>query len=241
MAAPSSRASLITYCKQKLGEPVIQVNIADEQVSDRIDDCLQFYRQFHFDGIAKGFRKHTITQDDIDNEFIAIPDTILSVTGIIKQSIINLAVQQQVILNNIPSISSGFTNYYMDQMNLSLFENLFNIHPGYQFNKVTDKLTLNTVWATDFDVGEVLVMEVHEIMDPETYTEIYDDIWLKQLATAMIKRQWGENLKKFGSIKLPGGVILNGKEIYDEAKEEITALKEELRDTWSEPVGFILG
>jgi len=239
--AVNSRSSLITYCKQKLGEPVVQVNVDEAQISDRIDEALNMFRQFHYDGITKGYRAHTITQDDIDNEYITIPDSVMAVTGMLKISILSLAVQTQVVLQNMPSISTSFTNYYLDQMNLALFDRLFNSQPGFQFTKVTDKLQIATTWADTFEVGDVVVFQVHIINDPETYGEIYDSLWLKKYATALIKQQWGTNLVKFQGITLPGGVVLDGQRILSEATDEIEKLELEIRDVWSEPVAFAMG
>ena len=258
MAYPDSsittRVLLQDYCLRRLGHPVIEINVDDEQLSDRIDDALEFFAEYHFDGVEKVFLKHTITQTDIDNEYIAMSDPADPVGGPV------IGVRRVLPVPNFNAFQTGFfneefqlrlqdlntftgsslINWSMSLSNFSMVDYLFTVSATTLFNRKQDKLFLETDWANKFNVGDILVIECYRMLDPTQYTEVYNDVFLKKYCTALIKRQWGENLKKFEGVQLPGGVTLNGKTIYDEAVDEINKIEEEMNLKWElPPDGFI--
>ena len=258
MAYPDSRVTSRTllqdYCLRRLGHPVIEINVDDEQISDRIDDALEFFAEYHFDGVEKVFLKHTITQDDIDNEYIPMDDPASPVGGPV------IGVRRVLPVPNFNAFQTGFfneefqlrlqdlntfsgtslLNWQMSLQNFRMVDYLFTVNATVLFNRKQNRLYLETDWANKFAVDDILIIECYRILDPTQYTEVYDDMFLKQYATALIKRQWGENLKKFEGVTLPGGVTLNGKTIYDEAVEEILRIEEQMSLKWElPPDGFI--
>ena len=253
-SAITTRTLLQDYCLRRLGHPVIEINVDDEQVSDRIDDALEFFAEYHFDGVEKVFLKHTITQTDIDNEYIAMSDPADPVGGPV------IGVRRVLPVPNFNAFQTGFfneefqlrlqdlntftgsslINWSMSLSNFSMVDYLFTVSATTLFNRKQDKLFLETDWANKFNVGDILVIECYRILDPTQYIEVYNDLFLKKYCTALIKRQWGENLKKFEGVQLPGGVTLNGKTIYDEAVDEINKIEEEMNLKWElPPDGFI--
>ena len=251
MAYPDSRITSRTllqdYCLRRLGHPVIEINVDDEQISDRIDDALEFFAEYHFDGVEKVFLKHTITQTDIDNEYIPMVDPIISVIRVLPIPNFNafqtgfFNEEYQLRLQDLNNFTgSSLIQWATSLQNFSLVENLFSVSATVLFNRKQNRLYLETDWANKFAVDNILIVECYRILDPTTYTEVYDDMFLKQYSTALIKRQWGENLKKFDGVTLPGGVTLNGKTIYDEAVEEILRIEEQMSLRWElPPDGFI--
>ena len=233
--AITTRQNLIDYCLRRLGAPVTEINVDDDQVSDRIDDAIEFFQEYHFDGVEKVFLKHTITQDDIDNEYLVVVDPVISVlrilpipnfnafqTGFIKE-------EYQLRLNDLDSFTgSSLIHWAMSLTNFALVEQLFSIQPTLLFNRKQNKMYLETNWADKFSVGTILIIEAYRALDPATYSEVYNDMFLKKYATALIKQQWGSNLKKFTGVTLPGGVTLDGQTIFSEAMEEINKIEEEM-------------
>ncbi len=246
--AITSRTLLQDYCLRRLGHPVIEINVDDEQMSDRMDDALQYFAEYHFDGVEKVFLKHTITQTDIDNEYIAMADPVISVIRVLPIPNFNafqtgfFNEEFQLRIQDLNTFTgSSLINWQMSLQNWSMVDHLFTVTPTIHFNRKQNKLYLETNWSDKFSVGDILIVEAYRILDPETYTEVYDDMFLKQYATALIKRQWGENLKKFEGVQLPGGVTLNGKTIYDEAVEEINKIEEQMSLRWELPPTGLLG
>ena len=246
--AITTRQGLIDYCLRRLGAPVTEINVDDEQVSDRIDDAIEFFQEYHFDGVEKVFLKHTITQTDIDNEYIAAADPIVSVLRILPVPNFNafqtgfFNEEFQLRLNDLEHFrSSTMINWAMSQTNFSLVENLFGVQPTLMFNRKQNKIYLETDWANKFKVGTILIIEAYRILDPATYTEVYNDMFLKKYATALIKQQWGSNLKKFTGVTLPGGITLDGQTIFTEATEEITKIEEEMNMKYELPPDGIIG
>lgn len=240
------REEFKNYCLRRLGAPVIQINVSDDQVEDRVDDALQYYRDHHYDGTETVFLKHVLTQEDIDRRYIPMPDHIQSVLRIVNTgSTYNhdglFDPIYQFHLNSIYDFQSyDLISYDLAKQQLGLFQRFFRKEYFLKFNKVKNRLELDIDW-TEKRVGEVLLIEAYRALDPEEWTEIYDDRWLKAYATALIKYQWGSNMGKFDGIQLPGGVTMNGKDIKDEALEEIRALEERMMDEFSNPVDFFIG
>ena len=245
--AITTRQNLIDYCLRRLGAPVTEINVDDDQVSDRIDDAIEFFQEYHFDGVEKVFLKHTITQDDIDNEYLVVVDPVISVLRILPIPNFNafqtgfFNEEYQLRLQDLENFrASTMIDWAMSQVNFSLVEHLFSVQPTLLFNRKQNKMYLETDWADKFSVGTILIIEAYRALDPATYTEVYNDMFLKKYATALIKQQWGSNLKKFTGVTLPGGVTLDGQTIFSEALEEITKIEEEMSLKYElPPDGFI--
>lgn len=246
MSIPSTRDELKDWCLRKLGHPVIQINIDDDQLDDRVDEALQYFREFHFDGVERTYVKHQMTDTDIGNEYVTIPDEITGVTRVFtpyQGSTRNMFdIKYQLFLNDLPSLSSlDLSNYYIIRSHLSLMDMLINGDFPIRFNKHTHKLYIDWDWQVDTLAGNYIVMEAFAVVDPEAYVDVYNDRMFKDLATAMIKKQWGSNLKKFTGMQLPGGVQMSGQQIFDEAAQEESDIKQTIRDTFEEPPEFIVG
>ena len=246
MAPPTSRQELIDYCLRELGHPVIEINLDPDQIEDRVDWALQKFRNFHFDGTERMFVKHEVTQTDIDNEWIPMDEKIIAVvrvfphhTSQVTNNIFNI--RYQISLNDFYDISSIDLSYYdSSKRHINLLDELLVGEQSIRFNRHTDRIYIDADWEERFAVGDILLFEVHMIVDPEEYNDVYNDEFLKKYLTALLKKQWGNNLKKFSGVQLPGGVELNGSEIYNEAVEEIKELEEELDMKYSVPPIFFL-
>lgn len=249
MATPTSRQTLKEYALRRLGSPVIEINIDDSQMEDAIDDALQLFSAYHFDGVEPAYLQHQVTQTDIDNSYLdmdAIDSNVISVTklfNIAVNSINMFDVSYQLALNDFfGTFTTGtLTNYTITKQHLGMLEDILDPEKNFRFSKVTNKLYGDFNWDDDLDVGDYLVIDVYRILDPETYTEIYNDRLLKQYVTALFKRAWGNNLSKFEGVQLPGGVQFNGQRILDESKEEIDKIEEEVQDKYELPPDFSVG
>lgn len=247
MANPTSRQGLIDWCLRRLGAPVIEVNLDDDQVEDRIDEALQFYREYHFDAIEQVYLKHEVTEADITNTYIDLTDAITGVSRVLPftsrtRGIDLFDVRYQILLNDIYSIQSTDIIYYTQVMTqLQLLNDLLVGEKPIRFNRHQNRLHIDMDWGLDIVAGEFIIIECFRVLDPETYPDIYNDIYLKRYATALIKMQWGNNLKKFDGVQLPGGVTLNGQKIYDEAFEEAEAVRQEVDSRYQLPVDFFTG
>ena len=250
MAKPNSRATLIKYCKRALGAPVIEINIDDDQIDDRIDEALQFYQHYHTDATEKVFLKHQVTQTDIDNEYIAIPEVVTDVVRVlpISQSSSISAdmfdVKYQMHLNDMYKLGymGNILEYVQTQQHMSTVDLLINSDDKrISFNRHRDRLDIVMDWSNEVSVGNFIVIEAYRIVDPDTFTDVYNDYYLKKYATALIKKQWGANLIKFEGMVMPDGVTFNGRQIFDDAVEELLKLEEEVRLNWEQPVDFYVG
>jgi hypothetical protein len=254
MASVTSRQGLIDYCLRRLGQPVVEINIDDDQLDERVDDALEFFQEYHFDGVEKVFLKHVITADDITNEFIPMGDPASPDGGPVISVVRVLPIpsfdsfqggffneEYQMRLNDLNNFSgSSLVQWSMTLQNFSLVEQLFSIAPTMMFNRKQNRVYLEADWSEKFNVADVLVIEAYRALNPSQYTEVFNDMFLKKYCTALIKRQWGENLKKFQGVVLPGGITLDGKSIYDEAVEEIIKIEEEMSLKYELPAdGFI--
>ena len=234
MANPASRQQLKEYCLRRLGEPVIDVNVDDDQLEDRIDDALKFYQDYHYDGTERVFLKHQITAADKTNEYIPIND---AVTGIIRIFDIGDAINSsnlfniryQIHLNDLFDFTSTtYVPYVTAMRHVEQLEEIFVGKKPIRFNRHMDRLFIDMDWDSDVAVGEYVIIEAYRILDPNTYTDVYGDRWLREYTTQLFKRQWGENLKKFEGMQLPGGLQFNGQQIYNEAQDEIQRLESEV-------------
>jgi hypothetical protein len=246
MGIPASKEQLKEWCLRQLGFPVIEINVDDDQVDDRVDEALQYFQQFHYDGVERWYLKHQITQENLTNGYVPITENIIGVTRIFPISSSNATVNMfdlryQLRLHELYDFTStSYVNYVLTMQHIRTLDMLFSGEQPIRFNRHTDKLYID--WnAGMMNVGEYLVIEGYIIVDPDSYSDVYNDMMLKRLATAYIKRQWGNNMKKFGGMQLPGGITMNGQQIYEEANQEIATLEEQIRNTYEEPPQFILG
>jgi hypothetical protein len=249
MAKPNSRSTLIDYCMRSLGAPVVEINVDEDQVEDRIDEALQFYQHYHADAIEKVFLKHQITSDDITNGYISIPDLVTDVVRIfpLRDSISGDSMfdaQYQMHLNDVYSMGymGSLVEYSMAKQWLALLDILVDSNDKHiSFDRHKNSLRIDMDWSKEVSVDDYIIVECYRILDPETYTDVYNDYFLKRYATALIKQQWGVNLSKFEGMVMPGGVTFNGRQILEDAKEEIDKLNEEVRLNWEQPVDFYTG
>lgn len=247
MALPTSREQLKEYCLRRLGSPTIDINVDEEQIQDRIDDAIQYFREYHFDGTEHTYLKHQITDIDITNKYIDIPSNISGITRIFDvgeshnstNSLFN--VRYQLSLNELYSFSSAdFAPYVMTKRHLETIEEIFVGHQPIRFNRHTNKLYVDMDWDR-VTAGNYLIVDCYAVLDPDTYTDMWGDRWILRYCTALFKRQWGENLSKFGGIQLPGGITLDGVRILNDANAEIEKLENEMINSYSLPVYDMIG
>jgi len=307
MAKPTTRAQFIDYCKRRLGHPVIEINVDDDQVEDRIDDALQFFYDYHFDGCEKIYMKHQFTQEDIDRRWIYCPDAVIFVHSVLpfddSNSSVNMFdLRYQLRLHDLYDFTSvSYVSYEITMQHIRTLNLLFSGTPQFRFNRHQNKLFLDIDWARDAELGKYVIIECYRKLDPATITltgtvtgntssntltgtgttfdqeiiendfitlgdgqevqvrkinsptevviaantlnanvtsttmtkagvsDVWDDRFLKQYATAKIKYQWGSNLSKFAGVQLPGGVTLDGPRIMEEAQREIDKIEEEMQ------------
>ena len=280
MAQPSSRDGLIDYAKRQLGYPVLEINVADEQFSDLLDDAIQVYQERHYDGIARMYLKYKITQDDIDrgqarggdttlgittttttstvglsttfdleenNNYIQMPPSVIGVNNIFKvrsdtvyDGLFNI--RYQLFLNDLYAFGSiDLLQYAMVQTKLEDITFLLNPDVRYRFNIRQDRLYIDVDWAAAVKVGDYFVIDCFRILDPEDFTKVYNDQFLKRYFTALCKKQWGQNLIKFQGVQLPGGVQLNGRQIYDDGVKEIDELRSKMSSDYEMPPLDMIG
>jgi len=251
MANPTSRATLIDYCKRRLGDPVIEINVDEDQLEDRVDEALQYWQEYHSDATYRTYVSTLLTADDVTNGYITTSNDVLFVTRMFaisssfNSSFNFFDIKYQLMLNDIADMQNfaGDLAYY-DQLNqyLSLLDMKLNGYPQTEFARKQNRLYLFGDFTDgDAKAGEYIVYEAYKTVDPSTHTSVYNDMWLKEYTTALIKQQWGANLIKFEGMQLPGGVILNGRQIYDDATTDIDKLRETLRTEHELPVDFFVG
>ena len=262
MAVPSTKATLKEYCLRALGKPVIDINVDDDQVDDRIDEAVQYFAQYHVDGVERMYLKYLVTDADITrmttdtsesvtdssvtttwkraDNFLVVPASVISVVNVFPlsdRSSMNLFdVRYQLRLNDLYDFSStSIVHYEMTMRHLDFLDHILVGEKPMRFNQLSNRLFIDMDWSNDITAGEYLIIEVFRKLDPDTHTDIYDDIYLKRYATALIKRQWGQNLSKFNGTAMLGGVTLNGPELFSTAIAEQQKLEEEIRSNYEEP------
>jgi hypothetical protein len=256
MATVQTRQQFADYCLRRLGAPVIEINVDPEQVSDRIDDAIQYWQDYHYDGVQKFYYIKAIQQQDINNMYLDLTDAednannalqILGVTRIFplsdSQASINMFdLRYQLRLNELYDFTSAsYINYTLTMQHLRSLELLFTGEVPIRFNRHMQRLYIDWAWgASECPVGQTVIAECYANINPDVYPQVWEDRWLKEYATQLIKRTWGENMKKFGGLQLPGGVTLNGKETYDEAVSEIQRLEQEIQDKYELPAEFMM-
>lgn len=243
---PNSREDLKQYALNRLGQPVIKINVEDNQLEQRLDDALQMFAEYHFDAVEEMWQAHALSQDEIDNEYITLSDDILVVERLLNlDQVMNsndmFSFNYQVALANLsPHQTMDMINYHITMMNINQVMDMVNPEPYFIQTRYMNKLKIHRDW-NDFSEGAKIAMKVLRVIDPEQNTKVYNDIWLKRYVTALFKEQWGNNMKKHGNVEMLGGVTVNGQQIYDEAREEIENLEKELEQKYADPVPFIVG
>jgi hypothetical protein len=270
MAIPTSKSTFKSYCLRNLGFGVIDINVSDDQADDRIDEALQYFSQYHYDGIEKMYLKYKVTQTDIDraranstttsadtvdssitasfeegNNFIPMPSAVISVSNIFNfsnaQTNSMFDIRYQLRLNDLYDFSStSIIHYEMTMQQLDLLEHVLVGEVPIRYNQHQNRLYLDMDWE-QMTVDEYLIIECYRKVDPATYTDIFDDMYLKRYATALIKRQWGANLSKFNGVATLGGVSMNGEQIYSQAIEEIQRLEEQIQLSFETPIDYMIG
>lgn len=247
MAKPTTRATLQDYCLRNLGAPVIEINVDEDQIEDRTDEALQFYQEYHSDGVIREYLKHELTANDITNNYITVADSVtnvvrmLKITGTTGSSLFDMGYHMR--LNDIfmlQGLGAQTQEYIQSQQKLSLIDHRLNSEEHIRFSRHMNRVHMDEGYG-DLKAGEFIVLEVMSIIDPGTYADVFNDLYLKKYLTALIKRQWGANLMKFQDFQLPGGITLNGRQIYEDAIEEIQGLEEECRLIWAMPDNFLMG
>ena len=269
MAKPSTRQELIDYCLRRLGAPVLEINVDDDQIDDLVDDALQYFQERHFDGVERMYLKYQLTQEDINrgkatnnsgstntvgivtttatstsiagygtttssfyetSNFIQIPDSVIGIEKIFRFDTSSISggmfsIKYQLFLNDLYYFNSvELLQYAMTKSYLEDIDHLLTTDKQVRFNKRQDRLYLDIDWKAQ-NAGDFIVIDCYRILDPDTFTGVYNDSFLKKYLTALINRQWGQNLIKFNGVKLPGGIELNGRQIYDDAERELAEIQ----------------
>ena len=256
MAQVTNRNDFTDYCLRRLGFPVIDINVDPDQVQDRIDDALQYWQDYHFDGLQKVYWIHYVTQDDINQKYLDLsnsqdaegnPMEIVGISRIFplmdSQATVNMFdLRYQLRLNELYDFTSAsYINYTLTQQHLRSLELMFTGEVPIRFQRHMQKLFIDWAWGSgECPVGTVVVAESYALINPDVYGKVWNDRWLKEYATALIKRTWGANLKKFNNLQLPGGVTLNGDKIYDESFEEIKALEAQMQTEYGAPLEWFM-
>jgi hypothetical protein len=254
MAVPTTRTEFKDYCLRRLGFPVIDINVDEDQVEDRIDDALTKFADYHYDGVTDEYLAIPVTSGDIANSYVTLPSSIIGVRQVLpingtynssSGSAVDFNIfdlNYQLRLNELYDFtSSSYTYYYIARSHIRMLEMLLTGEAPLRFNKKQQKLYVDMSWEARLSPGGFLVVQCQKVLDPTEYPKIWSDNWLKGYATQLIKKQWGANLTKYDNYVLPGGMVINGKGIYAEAVEEIAKLEEELRDTYELPPMFDVG
>lgn len=233
-ARPATKEQFKDFILRALGEPLIKVNVTDEQIFDRIEEGLRLYYDYHFDGSFKVYYKKQLTQADIDNRYITIPENIMGAVRIFNvgttvSSANNLfGLRYQIMLNDLYTLTSqSMVPYYTSFSHLQMIEQLLVGEQPIRYNRHMNKLYVDMDWNL-VKPDQYMIVEAYEVMDPETYQDVWNDRWLKEYITALVKKQWGQNLSKFQGIQMAGGVTYNGDAMKQEADGEIQRLREEL-------------
>ncbi len=244
----TTRSKFKEYCLRRLGFPVIEINVDDDQVEDRIDDALQYWQDYHFDGLQKIYFIKRIDQTDINNRYLNLAEArdsannLSEITGVTRifpmydsqATITMFDLRYQLRLNELYDFTSAsYINYTMTMQHLRMLEQLFTGEVPIRYQRHMQKLFIDWAWgSSQVPIGQVVIIECYGVINPDAYGRVWNDRWLKEYATALIKRSWGNNLKKFAGVQLPGGVILNGDKIYNEAVDEIKLLEADMEKNY---------
>ena len=268
----TTRETLKQYCLRALGKPVIEINVEDDQVEDRIDEALQYFAQYHYDGVERMYLKYQVTADDVTRarsdetlstvtdtadstvtasfkegkNYIPMPSNVMSVVQIFPftdKAALNLFdVRYQLRLNDLYDFSStSIIHYDMTLRHLDMLDHILVGERPLRFNQHKNRLYIDMDWKNDIDAGDFIVIECYRKLDGSTFTDVFDDIFLKKYLIQLIKRQWGQNLSKFQGVAMLGGVQMNGEQIYTQAQEEINKLEEQIQLSYELPPNYMMG
>jgi len=268
----TSRETLKQYCLRALGKPVIEINVEDDQVEDRIDEAVQYFAQYHYDGSERMYLKYQVTQDDIDraraNEtlttvtdtadstvtasfkegknYIPMPSNVMSVLQVFPftdKAALNLFdVRYQLRLNDLYDFSStSIIHYDMTLRHLDMLDHILTGERPVRYNQHKNRLYIDMDWSHDVKAGDFMIIECYRKLDGSTFTDLFDDIFLKKYLIQLIKKQWGTNLSKFQGVAMLGGVQMNGEQIYSQAQEEINKLEEQIQLSFELPPNYMVG
>lgn len=279
MAKPASRQELIDYCLRRLGAPVLEINVDDDQIDDLVDDALQYFNERHFDGVERMYLKYQITQADIDrgsakgsngvgivtttgtsnivgtattfsfyetSNYIQVPDSVIGVEKVFKFDTSSISggmfsIKYQLFLNDLYYFNSvELLQYSMVKSYLEDIDFLLTTDKQVRFNKRQNRLYLDIDWGAQ-SAGNYLVLDCYRILNPSEFTNVYNDSFLKRYLTALIKRQWGQNLIKFRGVKLPGGIEFNGRELYEDAERELDEITKRMAMDYELPPYDFIG
>ena len=281
MAKPTTKQELIDYALRKLGAPVLEINVDEDQIDDAVDDTIQLFNERHYDGIERMYLKYELTQADIDrgkasgttgvgivtttaestsvsglgtvtsnwyenSNFLQVPDSVIGVEKIFKfdSSTISggmFSLKYQLFLNDLYRFNLfDLLQYSMTKTYLEDIDFLLTTDKQLRFNKKQDRLYIDIDWSAE-EAGTYLVLDCYRALDPEAFKQIYNDSFVKPYVTALIKKQWGQNLIKFKGTKLPGGIELNGRELYDDAVNELSEIKERMTLEYEVPPLDMIG
>ncbi len=288
MAKPTTREELKDYCLRQLGAPVLEINVADEQVDDLLDDTIQYFNERHFDGVEKTYLKYKISQEDIDrgrgagggtvgvtttgvgivtttgtstnisglgtvtsnfyetSNFIQVPDSVIGIEKIFKFDTSSISggmfsIKYQLFLNDLYYFNSvELLQYAMTKTYLEDIDMLLTTDKQVRFNQRQNRLYLDINWGSQ-TVDNYLVIECYRALDPESFSKIYNDSFVKRYLTAAIKKQWGQNLIKFQGVKLPGGLELNGRAIYEDGQRELDEIRQRMTSDYELPPMDLIG
>jgi hypothetical protein len=244
---PATRSEFREYCLRKLGKPVIEINVDDDQVEDRIDESLRYYYDYHFDGSEKIYYKQQVTDQNKIDKYITLPENIIGAVRVfpIADPIVRsddlFNIRYQIALNDLYTLTSvSMVPYYMTMEHLALISELLVGQQPIRYSRHKNRLYVDMDWDK-IKVGEFLLIEAYEIVDPTVYTDVWGDRWLQNYCSAKIKYQWGANLTKFIGMSMPGGVQFNGERILDDAQREIEMMENEMINSYSLPVSDMVG
>ena len=275
MAKPSTRQELIDYCLRRLGAPVLEINVDDDQIDDLVDDALQYFNERHFDGVERMYLKYQITQEDIDrgraketngtgittttgtssigafnfyetSNYIQVPDSVIGIEKVFKFDTSSISggmfsIKYQLFLNDLYYFNSvELLQYAMVKSYLEDIDFLLTTDKQIRSNKRQNRMYLDIDWGAQ-SAGNFIVIDCYRILNPNDFTKVYNDSFLKQYLTSLIKRQWGQNLIKFRGVKLPGGIELNGRELYDDGQRELDDLKQRMASEYELPPYDFIG
>ena len=270
MATPTTREQLKDYALRALGQPVIEINVDNDQLEDRLDEALQYYSQYHMNAIRRCYLKYEYTQADYDRivtngdvaesqtknsvtttwkenqNYIVVPESVISVTNLFpfssKGSLNLFDVRYQMRLNDLYDFSStSVVNYDLVMRQLDFLDHILVGEKPLRFNQHDNRLYIDMDWTNDLATDEYVVIECYRKLDPDTFTDVYNDIYLKRYVTALFKKQWGANLSKFNGVAMVGGVTLNGQQIFSEALQEVDKLEQEIRSTYELNPAIMIG
>tara|TARA_B100001250_G_scaffold154871_1_gene133034 strand:- start:369 stop:1211 length:843 start_codon:yes stop_codon:yes gene_type:complete len=274
MAKPATRQELIDYCKRRLGAPVLEINVDDDQIEDLVDDTFQYFNERHFDGVERMYLKHKVTQEEIDrgkaqgttgvgivtttslgvnsgigsisttwyesSNYIQVPDSVIGIEKVFKFDTSSISggmfsIKYQLFLNDLYNFNSvDLLQYAMTKTYLEDIDYLLTPEKQVRFNKRQDRLYLDIDWGAQ-QADDFIILDCYRALDPASFTQGYNDSFVKKYLTALIKRQWGQNLIKFKGTKLPGGIELNGREIYEDALNDLNDIKERMSTEYELP------